>query len=377
MSYPTIYFYNSEEEGNYQRDIIPLAEGFEALGIPFYSHADYWNRDPYQANYLFRASPEVDPRDCDVIIVPGQWVEWKQAEGGTRSRDLPDWLFQSGRRWKTVTMDFTGGFQSPAWRTDHRQFDLILKANYNARCTYPENFRPWAIGFHNRAMAYLDETLPYEHRIRELLVSFIEPHPVREDFLRLFAPELEEFGVILNHTRDDLTIEPEDPYEALWWRQTGRKHAFRYYERLAGAPMCACFSGEMIPGKPEDPAPFADPSKKPLRRLLWKLWSDFSKQPDRIIQWDSERFWDSLVAGAVPVHVDLETYGVSLPAMPENYVHYVGISYEDPDPAIELLSSDRELLHNISQAGQGWALNNYSPQAVAERFLRITEAVAS
>jgi hypothetical protein len=91
---------------------------------------------------------------------------------------------------------------------------------------------------------------------------------------------------------------------------------------------------------------------------------------DRIFQFDSWRFWESMVSGCVTLHVDFEKYGVVLPIMPENEVHYIGIDLSNFEDACRKLKSV-EKFEAISCNSQRWVLENYSPKAVAKRLLSL------
>ena len=45
----------------YHHAMICLAEGFQALGISFYSNLDYWQTSPDRQDYLFQHNPDVTP----------------------------------------------------------------------------------------------------------------------------------------------------------------------------------------------------------------------------------------------------------------------------------------------------------------------------
>jgi hypothetical protein len=95
-------------------------------------------------------------------------------------------------------------------------------------------------------------------------------------------------------------------------------------------------------------------------------------RPARSVQWDSFRFWETLCAGAVAFNIDLERYGAEIPAMPRNWEHYIGVDFDHVDEVIERLAMEPESPARIAAAGCDWALKNYSPKAMAERFLTLT-----
>lgn len=88
-----------------------------------------------------------------------------------------------------------------------------------------------------------------------------------------------------------------------------------------------------------------------------------------VLRWDSWRFWESLAFGCVTVHLDFERYGFALPVMPENWKHYIGLNMADLRRDVERLHTERERLPEIAHEGRKWALQHYSPVAVARRFM--------
>jgi hypothetical protein len=55
--------------------------------------------------------------------------------------------------------------------------------------------------------------------------------------------------------------------------------------------------------------------------------------------------------------------------MPENFVHYVGVRADNVGSAFARLDRDSGLAARIAAQGQAWALEHYSPKAMAQRFL--------
>jgi hypothetical protein len=99
------------------------------------------------------------------------------------------------------------------------------------------------------------------------------------------------------------------------------------------------------------------------------LLARFDPRPERIVQWDSWRFWEALGAGCAAFNLDLERYGALLPVMPVNGRHYFGIDLDRPRHAIERIADDPGCLQRVAAAGREWALANYAPAAMARRFL--------
>jgi hypothetical protein len=53
-------------------------------------------------------------------------------------------------------------------------------------------------------------------------------------------------------------------------------------------------------------------------------------------------------------------------------INNIGFDLEHPIPIVEAIRNDSTLLRTIGDAGKSWALKNYSPQAVATRFIKLT-----
>ena len=377
MSFPRIYIYNSGEAANLQDDIIALAEGLRALGVPYYSRCNYWRLHPDRDEWLFTANPAVSPLDCDVVVYPCTYFYWiAMGTFQLEERPLPAELFQPGRRHRNVLFDFLDGHRTISWRPEFRQFDLILRAKLNCRAWYPSNMQPWSLSLSQRVIEHTAGGPPFAERRPVCLVNFGASHPYphgsRDLAEQRFHPLLGEL-LPLDRTIDNLKAAPTDPAARLLWDQTGGRFSASYYARVRSAQAVSCFCGELIP-----PLPWRDPgallvggNKARLRRQFYRLLAAFDPRPDRIVQWDSFRFWETLAAGAVAFHLDLERYGVTLPVMPQNWVHYIGIDLENPGAAVARLRADPGQLATIAAQGRVWALEHYAPAATARRFLAL------
>jgi hypothetical protein len=273
-------------------------------------------------------------------------------------------------------MDSHDGHRTVSWEPQFRQFDLILRSKLNRRAWHPENMRPWVLGFTNRILKEVSGAPPYAGRRHSLLWNFGASHPyphgAREQAGARFLPAAARLFDI-DTAKDDLSVEPADPYEALMWRQTAHRFSRKYYVRLMQAQAGACFCGELIP-----PMPYRRPDnylvggyRAKIRRAVYEFLGRFDPRPFRSVQWDSFRFWETLCAGTVAFNIDLEHYGAELPEMPQNWKHYVGVDFDRVDEAIDRLRSNATLLESIGREGQAWALTRYSPLRLAERLLAL------
>lgn len=338
-----IYFYCCEagppERTAYQHGLVCLAEGLQELGQPFYANIDCWPLTPGREAYLFRHDPHIEPEDCDVVVLDHSWTVY--------GRTLPPAVLQPRRRFAVVYVDHADGVYTPAWQPPICDFDWILRPHSNERFAYPARFVPWAFGLSSRILQALPGLPQFETRKRPVLSNYRSTHPLRQLANSLFLPRLRSLLTI------DATVEALAPPEAsadhrLQWEQTGRRHDPRYYARLLGSTACACFGGLLQP-------PLI--GNTPL--LHW---------------WDSWRFWEALAAGSVAFHADFEKYGAALPVMPQNWQHYIGIDFDNLQPAIERLMDEPEILETISNRGRQWAIAHYAPLPVARRLLALLES---
>lgn len=340
----------------YQHTIVCLAEGLKALGIPFYADRNFWRTSPNYNKYLFNFDPYVTPDDCSVVVLHNAWF--------TACNEMPLNLFHSQRRYTTVFFeseaDSKYGFQA-----EFRNFDFIFRTHYNCRFRYPANYRPWAFGLTNRILQSTKPSLAYSDRKPCMLVNFRLWHPIREyleqNFLPLVHPILpadKSVDLYQNAPKDD-------PYAYLAWLQTDRRHYPQYYQRLRESKACACFGGVLInpwPSNAFGPSTLHD-------RLLNKLLSFFDTRPRRLMNWESWRMWEAIASGCVAFHLDLDKYGATLPVMPTNWRHYVGVDLENLQAAADRLIHQPTVLETISVEGRKWALKYYSPIPTALRFL--------
>ena len=368
----TVFFYcfpaGPPERAGYQHEMICLAEGLKALGVQFYSNLNYWRSSLDDDAYLFRHDPAVGPDDCSVVVLSDAWPIY--------GKPLPEHLFHSHRKYVTVYIDRAwsmDGIRTHSFASEFRRFDIVLKAHYNSRCQYPSNLRPWAFGLSNRILQETDKPPALEDRELRLLVNYRLRHPVRRIVEREFLPIIQNM-LPIDDSVDGFDDPPMDSHHHLQWVQTGRRHYPRYYERLKNSAACACFGGVFVPPWPRDT--FAPPTfwDRNLNRL-WRVWhrtlNKLVSHPERILQWDSYRFWESLASGCVAFHVDFDKYGCLPPVVPENWRHYVGIDLDNPQEAVDRIADEPDILQRISVEGRRWALENYGPVPIAERFLQI------
>ena len=369
---PRVYFHCRDNPDAYQDDVVVLADGLQQLGCAIFGNGNYWRRSPAPGDWLLRHDPQVGPADCDIVVVSYIWTRWIDADFKVDERPLPDNLFAAGRRYRTAYLDLDDGYETPSWRPGFRAFDAVFRAKYNARCEHPANQHPWVLGLNLRMLEMTAGAPAWRDRKRELLVNFGASHPyvhsARAQAGPPFVAAAQSYFTI-NDQRDNLKIPPADPYDRLMWEQTQRRHSRPYYERLKGAQAVVAFCGELIPPAPFHPRYLVGGRKARLNRLWYDALARFDPRPPRLIQWDSWRFWETLAAGCLVFNLDLHHYGVVLPVMPRHLKEYVAVRPDNCAEVLAVLASRPELAERIAAQGRAWALEHYSPRALASRFL--------
>lgn len=370
----SVYLFCRPDSRAYQDDIVVLAQGLQSLGIGVHGNCDYW-QDDVNGPFLVKHDPSIRPEDCDVVAVTYIWPRWMDSEFRTHEKALPQVVKQGNRNFVSVYMDLEDGYESMGFRDEFRCFDHVLRAKFNRRCFHPPNHRPWALGLTGRVLRSLpSQPMAFAERKREVLVNFGASHPFAHGTRSLFTgPFVEAIGsrMEINTGKDDLSLSPEDPWDALMWRQTQLRHAKAYYERLANSQAVAAFCGEMIPPAPLRPSYLVGGGRAELKRRLYDILSRFDPRGPRSIQWDSWRFWEGLAAGCLVFNVDLDYYGVRIPVMPVNGKHYVGLRLDRISEGVDEILSNPEKMEAIAREGRVWAMEHYSPIGLAKQFLEI------
>lgn len=375
-----IYFVCRDEPEAYQDDVVVLADGLQQLGCEVYGNCNYWRRSPDRDDWLLRHDPRIGPEDCDIVAVSYIWTRWIDSAFRIQERPLPDWLFNPGRRYRTAYLDYDDGYETASWRSEFRAFDAVFRAKFNRRCFHPANHHPWALGINTRMLQMTAGAPAWRDRRPDLLVNFGASHPYVHGARAKLGPRLVAAAgghFTIDERRDDLKSPPADPYDRLMWMQTQQRHSRAYYDRLKSAQAIAAFCGELIPPAPHRPSYLVGGRKARIIRALFTGLGHLDPRPPRSIQWDSWRFWEGLAAGCLVFNIDLPRYGVLLPVMPEPFVHYVPMNLGDANEVFARLARTPGLAEEIAFRGRAWALEHYSPIALARRFLDTLKSSSS
>ncbi len=326
---------------NHPHQSVALAEGFQAMGIPLYGNRNCWLQSLDTNNYLIPAADFDQVHQCALCIID---VSLLGSEQGPTDRLKLIAPFVS-----TDTLTVLIDASDPTiFHPEFDQFPLVFRTHMSRFVKYPSNYVPWAFGLSNRIITSTASSPPFQERAQEILINFRASanQSVRVALEFTLVPHLSNV-LRLNRTVDlrntPITIDNSTPFDFLCWTQVGGRHNPNYYNRLKNSIACCAYGGTFVYG---DLGP-------------------------GILRWDSWRFWESLAAGCVSIHLDLQKYGLLLPIMPENWKHYIGIDLANLEEINKIIQKSPHLLEHISTAGQQWALEHYSPVPTACYFLDI------
>ena len=369
-----VYFYLPENNDVYFDAPLVLAEGLKALGVDFAANRDYWRQTPDSKETLFKKRPGLSHHDADVVIIHDDWFfHYPQSTLKIRHRPAPPELFVPQRRYQLFYLDTWVGARTNSWEPEFRHCDLILRTQYNRRCSYPSNVKPWVLGFTERILQATSKQPAFQERRRVLLENFAYTHHfehgVRAEFSRKISPMLNS---VLPVEQFRSTPDPEEmsAFDRLMWQQSVDKHNPDYFAALTSSAAVACFCGYLCPWWPADASVhFRGAKRHQALAAFGRGLAGLLPRPPRLIQWDSWRFWETLCAGSAAFHLDLEQYGVELPVMPENWKHYIGVNLENVDRDVRRITESPNLLEDVAAQGRQWAMENYSPKKAASRTL--------
>jgi len=347
------------ENTPYHHEMLAIAEGLSELGFEIAANINYWQLSPDAAKYAIPEATTHDIDAYDVIIFSSDVYEF-HAE-----YLLPTDLFKSSRRYKIVFVDQADGLITPAFRPEMRSADLVLKCHYNKYFDYPSNFVPWQFGLTNRIIQSCSP-VGFEEREQVILSGFRVSHPIRtavDDVLTRYAYNIYPKSA----GTDGFECSLSSDLDTLFWAQTGRRHYPSFYKRLGVSLLCNASGGG---GNKILKSPLLS-EKSILLRAVRRLERHLEFLPLRSVhQFDSWRFWESLASGCCTLHIDFDKYGCTLPENPVNGIHYLGIDLGNPEESMSILQ-DRRRLPEISNRGRAWAIDFYSPQAVAKRLVKM------
>jgi hypothetical protein len=224
---------------------------------------------------------------------------------------------------------------------------ISLMTHENRFVRFAGNRVPWAFGISNEILEATKNPPPFEQRQFGAIRNF---RPSNNQDVRNFM---------------DLSfVECLEKYMPID-RAIGENH----FDRLLSKTACLAYGGAVIADMLPNGYYAQNENYKYIRDR-----SDY-KKPLAVLRWDSWRFWESLAAGCLTIHLDFEKYGFLLPEMPSPWKHYIPIDMADPIGSVDRLMDSRSQWAEIAHGGREWAIKNYSPVACALRLLKIADSI--
>lgn len=341
-------------KANYQFASVILAEGFTELGIPYEGNMDYWFV-PDLADHQIKAGSS----SAKVHVYETAYL-----------RAYPDAVNLLDKDKVNVLIDMDDKLITPAFTDLADHFDLVLRAHYTSALSYSDKVVSWPFALSKRILNAVEASLSEQVRSRVL-----RSYRVNLDVRKLTN---DKFVPILAKKYEITQFESAEPTDAIkndahsYWYQTGRRHDDEYFVELNRSLIGLTFGGSFVP-KPY-PADTFTKLQNLSNRVLLKLIPGLRQQGklEFIIQYDSWRFWETMVSNACAVFLNFEQCGLVLPVYPEPGVHYLAVDIHDIEgSANQILALTEAELKQISLAGREWAIKNYGPAAVAQRFIGI------
>jgi hypothetical protein len=318
-----------------------LAEGFQELGIPIFSNFDlYPLGEAERSRWLFPRS-SMPPAMAALIIGDVSELETY----GKECRRVAEFVISQPQRSVLLcmadsvnTLDFP--FTSP-----------VFVAHRTDRIRPRGNLIPWAFGLNRDVLKKIDAARLHGPRrpafIRNFRPSFSQC--VRQALDLAFVKNLSK------HFDIDSTIDD------------GGRFLPTHYSKLATSFGCLAYGGSFI----------EDYSRNPYLAARGHAERWIMGDYPVIIRWDSWRFWESMASGCLTVALDFNEYGLQLPVVPENGVHYIGLRFDQLSEALGVLTDDRDRLSAIAEQGRRWVIAHYAPIPTALRFLSAVEHLSN
>ena len=328
-----ILFYSSSEQYSYAA--LCLADGLNQLGIPVFSDSINYEEN-LVSDFKFRN-------------------ELKFSNSGEPKYVVVD-ISSCTELSSIVNIDLPPNKVAFALSMSDSISSSILKNDIPFFCTHENDFLelqgmriPWAFGLSSKMIesSYNNDITNINLREKKFIYNFRPSYNqgVRECLDLILIPQLEKY----------FSLDTEIIGLGRWNEND--------FNRLKKSFGCLAYGGGFRQNINENP-------NLASQELISSLYKEMSFLKKTVIsRWDSWRFWESLAAGCLTFHLDFEKYGFKLPVMPINWEHYIGLNLEDVKGDVERLMDEYDRLPSIAMNGRLWALENYSPIAVAKRFL--------
>ena len=355
---------------NYCPEAIQLADGFKAMGWNVLGNINYWVRSDG-----FLISEDNLNTPVDLVIMDHRFVHHTKS-----------WVIQGhvqtekeAEAPRVLLERQCGQEQFPQWNRDGWLgfFDLILATDRTAHHPSHQKIAPWQIGVIQEVIDSIDESkgAPTSDSV---LCNFRVGHDVRGRLTRDIEAGLARFQRLSFLQAFDALEDESSAEEKSLNTATGGRFNPSYLSRIGKHLGVLAYGGYLVVKPFEYTSmdaegklrlPWTTRLERKVRRTLQSSRPEGSRH-HVAYQWDSFRWWETLVAGCAPITLDFDYWGLSLPVLPVEGEHYIGIEELDGRLAAEKLSNmPKEEYLRIGRAGRAWFEEHYSPKAQAQRLL--------
>jgi hypothetical protein len=356
---------NTEDSStDFQHESVLLAEGLKDIGYKVVGNCDYWYVVEEQD---FLIKKDNNSTQADVHIYNISYLDFCLSNYAELDQSVCNVLIDSIDGYHTISNSKQGFY-----------FDLILRSHYNKNISYNNNVHPWAFGVSKRMVNENDKWISssVEYGVFVNYRVFYNSRYIAQNEMN---PLLEKKFDILNFVTDPLDGKVDKNLEreknSYWW-QTSFRHDPSYYKLLNSSQFTHCFGGGLILNSPilNNKALDYESVRRVSRKIALAANYFGIKKSKYFInyQFDSWRFWESMISNTVPLHMDFEDWGFVLPKMPRNGTHYIGVKGLNFKECSEfILDLPAEKISKISSEGRKWALDNYSSTGMAHQFIKL------
>ena len=304
-----------------------LATGLRDMGLPLYANVDH---------PLFRKREASEFRDGLLVIN----ITQKNA-GDTLARSIQQ--FKADYKFLLSISDTNCTTLTPKTIPS-------LMAHENRFMKFDGPRFPWQFGLSAEMLANAAGAPDFSQRQRILLRNFRPSgnQSVRDALDLALVPHLEK------SFRIDSEID-----------------AGNHFARLKSHIGCLSYGGNFARNPMRNPFYAQNPAYVEFNKHVTYLAEPF------VLRWDSWRLWESFASGCLTFQLDFEKYGLALPVNPTPWVHYIPVDFSDPQGTAEKLLQLEPHWRDIAEAGRRWAIDNYAPKPVAQRFLALACSIYS
>jgi hypothetical protein len=342
-----INFYHFLDEKTYEHVSVVLAQGLSELGYVNYGSCNYWKE--FHSDYLIKQAA-LSSHVNSVAIISSSY-HLKNVNSYESIRKFFNYV---------ILIDSEDGGEKTECKPFYSSFDLVLRCHFNSKIENEKNVIPWQWGITNHMIKWIRDAK--EHKSEKIQINFRVPHQARNMGVRILSKQISKrFQLVRNIDYFDDNVRSFLTEEQLHYaRLTQNRCLPNYAKRIKDSAIAFSFAGWFYVNE-----------QKLLRRKIKNILIKLRVKIPRsavLVQFDSWRLWENFFSGVPVVHFDLDLYSARLPIQPINGVHYLGVDIRGRVNGMDL-DKFMDNKSQISQAAKDFVNRNYTPSAIAFRFI--------